>query len=102
MRIISKARINEFIAGRADAREPLERWYRLAKAACWNSFGDIRSIFPHADLVDVASGRRVVIFNIGGGKHRLVAAVHFNCSKVFILRIMAHAEYDRDDWKEKL
>lgn len=102
MRIISKARINEFINRRPDAREPLERWYRLTKAARWNSFGDIRSIFPHADLVDVASGRRVVVFNIGGGKHRLTAAVHFDHGKVFILRIMTHAEYDRDDWKEKL
>jgi len=82
--------------------EPLERWHRLAGAARWDSFGDIRSIFPHADLVDVASGRRVVIFNIGGGKHRLAAAVHFNRGKVFILRIVTHAEYDRDEWKEKL
>jgi len=102
MRIISKRRINEFAGMRSDAREPLERWYRITKRAEWKSFPDIREVFPHADWITIASGKTVIVFNIAGTKYRLVTAVHFNIGRVYVLVILTHAEYSRESWKEVL
>jgi mRNA interferase HigB len=42
---------------------------------------------------------QVFVFNVGGNKLRLVAAVHFNVGKVFVRHVLSHAEYDRGTWK---
>jgi mRNA interferase HigB len=52
--------------------------------------------------VTVRSGRQVVVFNIGGNKYRLITAIHYNRQLVFTLRVLTHAEYSRDDWKDVL
>ena len=41
----------------------------------------------------------VYVFNIAGNHLRIVAAVHFNRTKVYIQAIMTHAEHDTGDWK---
>lgn len=43
--------------------------------------------------------KRFVIFDIGGNKYRLIAAVHFNTGIVYIRHVLTHAEYDSDKWK---
>ena len=45
---------------------------------------------------DILPNNRVV-FNIGGNKSRLVAAVHYRGKRVFVRFIGTHAEYDRID-----
>jgi mRNA interferase HigB len=62
----------------------------------------VRRSFRSADEVTVASGRTVVIFNIGGNRFRLITAIHYNRGKVFELRFMTHAEYSKDRWKDDL
>jgi mRNA interferase HigB len=42
------------------------------------------------------------VFNIAGNKYRLVTAIHYNRQIVYTLRVMTHAEYSRDKWKEQL
>ena len=85
-----------------DALEPLLRWHNTVRDAEWTNFGEVRAIFPHADQVRVASGRPVTVFNIGGNKYRLLAAIHFDRAKGFVLRFMTHAQYDRENWKREL
>lgn len=64
---------------------------------------EVRREYPHADATDkTASGRTVTIFNIGGGKYRLVTAIHYNVEKIFTLRIMTHAQYSKEAWKRDL
>ena len=58
------------------------------------SFAELRRTFPSADKVG-----GYVVFNIGGDKYRLVAAVYFNRGKVFIRHVLTHAEYDEGTWK---
>ncbi|MFN2125757.1 MAG: type II toxin-antitoxin system HigB family toxin [Candidatus Promineifilaceae bacterium] len=41
------------------------------------------------------------MFNIGGNKYRLIAAVHFNRNKRYIRHILTHAQYDRVVWKKE-
>ena len=80
----------------------MTHWYAVTKAARWSTFADLRRTFGHADLVKVASGNTVTVFNVGGNNYRLVCAIHYNRQTVYVLRVMTHAEYDRGKWKEEL
>jgi len=52
----------------------------------------------------VRSGQTVCVFDIGGNKFRLIAFISYRKGKVYVLRVMAHKEYDRSNqrWKEEL
>ncbi len=65
----------------------------MVKAADWSRPTDIKELFRSADIL---AGDRVV-FDIGGNKYRLVAAVHYRGKRVFIRFIGTHAEYDKID-----
>ncbi len=71
-------------------------WYRTMKKEAFTDFADLRRKFASADYVD-----DLIVFNIGGNKYRLIAAIHFNRGKVYIREILPHAEYDRDQWKRR-
>ena len=68
----------------------------------WNTLTEMRVVMPSADEVIVKSGRRVVVFNIGGNKYRLIAAVHYNTQIVYAMLFMTHAQYNKDNWKRLL
>ena|SRR5439155_19313976 len=102
MRIISCKRVRESAQRYPDAAEPLEKWYRLLREAEWENLQDVRRVYPHADAVTVASGNTVTVFNICGNKYRLIAAIHYNRQRVYVLRLLRHAEYSKDFWKDRL
>jgi mRNA interferase HigB len=52
-----------------------------------------RSSQPPTELV-------LTVFNIGGNRVRLIAAIHYNRKKVYIRAVLAHTEYDEGKWKE--
>jgi mRNA interferase HigB len=74
----------------------------LMEDAEWKNLAEMRAVIPSADEVTVDSGRRVVVFNIGGNKYRLIAAVHYNTQIVYAMLFMTHAQYDKDKWKRML
>ena len=39
--------------------------------------------------------RKFTVFNIGGNKARLTAAIHYNRRKVYIRHILTHSDYDK-------
>ncbi len=102
MRVISRRRLREFWEDHPDAEEPLKRWYLLTQNSTWKTPSDVTQTFGSADLVKVESANTVTVFNIGGNKYRLVAAIHYDYPRVFVLRVMTHEEYDTDKWKEEL
>lgn len=102
MRIIKKAALIQFWRNNPDAKSGLEFWHKITKSAKWNGLQDVRGAFPHADLVNVKSGRSVVVFNVGGNKFRLITAIHYNKKTVYILIILTHKEYSKDKWKDIL
>jgi len=59
------------------------------------SFVELRRIFPSADQVG-----KLTVFNIGGNKARLIAAIHYNRCRIYIRQVLTHTEYDRGRWKE--
>ncbi len=78
MHVITRKRIQEFVAEYPDSQSSLENWYRIVKEAEYASFSELREHFRSADYVD-----GFVVFNISGNKYRLIAAIHFNSIVVF-------------------
>jgi mRNA interferase HigB len=102
VRIIAEGTIREWAVKHARVGASLQQWVTVTRAAQWSSFVELRRALPASDMVTVSSGRKVVVFNIGGNNFRLVCAVHFNSRMVFALRFMTHAEYTKDKWKDEL
>ena len=73
----------------------LDGWYQIVRHARFASLADVRRVIPSADRVG-----RFTVFNIGGNKARLIAAIHYNRGNVYIRHILTHAEYDRAAWRE--
>jgi mRNA interferase HigB len=102
MHVIASKTLLGWAARNRDAEEWLLNFLDRAEAAKWMSIADIRRIYPHADAVKVRSGKDVIVFNACGNRYRLVAAIHFNRGKLYLLRFMTHAEYNKDLWKDQL
>lgn len=100
MRVISIARLRDFWRNRAvaDSEGPLRAWHTHvnSRTVDWQSWGDVKADCATASLVG-----RCVVFNIGGNKYRLVTRILYAKHRVYILRVMTHAEYDQDKWKEE-
>ena len=94
MHVISHAKIVAAQAVHADCVTALDHWYRLTKRANWRNVAEVKACFPAIDKV----GDKFV-FDIGGNKLRLIAAIHFNAGRVFVRAVLTHREYDKGDWK---
>ena len=95
MHVITRTRLREFAARHREAAEPLSIWYAIMSKTDFASFAELRRVFGSVDKVG-----KFTVFDIGGNKFRLIAAVHYNRKKVYIRHVFTHAEYDRDKWKE--
>jgi mRNA interferase HigB len=93
--IITRKRLNEFADRHPETRSALQHWYQELKRRHVTSFAQLRALFPSADKVG-----KFTVFNIGGNKVRLIAAVHYNRHRVYIRAVLTHEEYDMDRWKE--
>ena len=76
MRIITKRRILDYAKQHPNAAANLSAWLTVASAAKWQS--------------------------IAGNHHRLITAIHYNTRSIFILKILTHADYSKDRWKNDL
>jgi len=97
MRIIAVSTLREFWSrpGRGDAEQPLRAWVHVVRSAEWSKPTEVKEMFRSADVLP--GGR--VIFNIGGNKYRLVAAVHYRGQRVYVRFVGTHREYDGIDAK---
>jgi mRNA interferase HigB len=95
VRIIAVGTLRDFwsLPGRGDSEQPLRAWVHIVKATNWIRPTDVKLMFRSADILP----NDRVVFNIGGNKYRLVAAVHYRGRRVFVRFIGTHAEYDKID-----
>ena len=94
MHIITRKRLNEFAAIHPNSKSALQEWYRRIKMGTFHNFAELRAVFPSADQVG-----GLTVFDIGGNKVRLIAAIHYNRQKLYIRAVLTHAEYDDGKWK---
>ena len=99
MHLIKENFLRVAAAPRSKAGRWLETWIAVVKCAEWRSIHDVRQTYPSADPVKVASGRCVTIFNVCGNDYRLIVAIHCDKRRIYTLRFMRHAEYDKNHWK---
>ena len=95
MHIIARKALIDLGVKYPDARFPIERWWTICRKNTFFSFSDLKKTFGTADMVN-----RCVIFNIGGGKYRLVVRVNFAAHRMWIKYVLPHDEYEKLDLKE--
>jgi len=61
-----------------------------------NSFPALRETFGSADYVD-----GFTLFDVGGNRYRIAAVIHYDKQRMYIRKVMTHAEYDQNDWRKK-
>jgi mRNA interferase HigB len=99
MRIIARRTLREFVeslSGKQDrpaVKASLDAWFDEASKAIWKNTADVKRRYATASIV---SAERIV-FNIKGNDYRLVAAVDFEKSIVWIKWIGTHKAYDKID-----
>lgn len=95
MHIITRKRIMQAATLHKDCATALSGWYQTMKSANFANFSELKASFNTVDKVE-----HLFVFDIGGNKLRLIAAIHFNTGKVFIREILTHSEYGKGKWKE--
>lgn len=96
MHVITRSRIVEAQARFPECGSALDYWYRLMKRGHYATFAELKAGFGSVDKVGP-----LYVFDVGGNKLRLIAAVHFNTRRVFIRYVLNHLDYDRGQWKRK-
>ncbi len=91
MHIIALRTLREFWERYPQAEAPLKGWYAEASRADWRTPADIKAAHRNASFL--ANNR--VVFNIKGNDYRLVVAVRYSSTTMFIRFVGTHAEYDR-------
>ena len=97
MRIIARSTLRRFIATHARQKDhaalksSLDGWFEEVRKARWRSTVDVKRLYATASIV---SAQRIV-FNIKGNSYRLVVAVDFEKSIVWIKWLGTHRDYDR-------
>ena len=94
MKLISNKALREFAVKHPAAEMPLQNFRLLVEKGRLTSFADLKTTFGSVDKV----GERLV-FNIGGNKYRLIAAIAFTPQLLWVKAILTHTEYDKGDWK---
>ena len=95
MHVITRKRLNEFAEKYPQTRTALASWFDLVRKNDFSSLANLKSMFPTVDQVG-----KLTVFNVGGNKVRLIAAIHYNRKRIYIRSVLTHEEYDRGKWKE--
>ena len=93
MHIIALKALREFWGMHPQAETPLRAWYAEASRADWKTPADIKAAHRNASFLP----NNRVVFNIKGNDFRLVVAVRYTSTMMFIRFVGTHADYDRID-----
>jgi len=99
MRIIARRTLRLFAEspngrkGGPALKAALDSWFHEVSKAEWRSSADIKQRYAHASIVNAER----VVFNIKGNDYRLITAVDFKRSIVWIKWIGTHRDYDNID-----
>lgn len=94
MKLISNKVLREFAELHPAANQPLQDFRHLIENGTYGSFAQLKATFASVDKV----GDRYV-FNIGGNKYRLIAAIAFQAGLVWVKAVLTHEQYDKGAWK---
>jgi mRNA interferase HigB len=75
-----------------EADKPLQLWRKAIESRDFANFAELKAVFGSVDKV-----ADFHVFDIGGNKYRLIAAIHYNRQILFIRHVFTHRQYDH--WK---
>jgi mRNA interferase HigB len=97
--VISRKALTEFWKIHAGAEGSLKTWFQAATKGSFKNLAELKQTFSSVDYVRNRM-KGLYVFDIGGNKYRLIAAIHFNTQRLFIRHVLTHAQYDRGNWKK--
>ncbi|BAP87712.1 putative uncharacterized protein [Burkholderiales bacterium GJ-E10] len=92
MRVISDTPLRRFCDDHPEAKGPIWAWRSIVLKSEFANFAELKKAFKATDRVG-----SYYIFDLGGNKYRLIAAIHFDTQRLFVREILTHKEYDT--WK---
>ena len=92
MRLISNRALRAFSQRHPLSATPLQAWRKLIEHVSPRNHADLKRLANSVDRVG-----DYYVFDVGGNKYRIVAAVHFDRQMLFVRHVFTHAEYD--DWR---
>ncbi|TAG50309.1 MAG: type II toxin-antitoxin system HigB family toxin [Betaproteobacteria bacterium] len=90
MKLIAVKVLREFWRKHPDAEQPLKAWVDEVHQANWTQPAEIKAQYRSASVLK----NRRVVFNIKGNDYRVVVAVAYRFSAVYVKFIGTHAQYD--------
>jgi mRNA interferase HigB len=99
MRIIARRTLREFVASLAGQKDQpavkaaLDAWFEEVRKARRRNAADVKRSYAAASIVTAER----IVFNIKGNAYRLVVAIDFEKSAVWIKWIGTHEDYDKID-----
>jgi mRNA interferase HigB len=93
MVVLGGAETTRFAGKHPNSRKPLARFLEIARMAEWPHFPAVRLSFLSADYAPESG---TIIFNIGGNKYRLIAAIDFDEQVLLIQSVLTHEKYNRE------
>lgn len=97
VRVVSNKALIDFSAQHAGSGQPLQLWREIIETSTFKTFADLRTTSNTFNTIDKVGD--LFVFNIGGNKFCLVAAIHFDRQMLFVRHVLTHAQYDR--WRPK-
>jgi mRNA interferase HigB len=91
LRIIAHSTLTAYAKRHPDAAKALHAWSAIAESVHWKNASEVKKTLGNASIINAER----VVFNIAGNKHRLIVAIHYDRSVIFVKFIGTHAEYDR-------
>ncbi|MBB5315627.1 type II toxin-antitoxin system HigB family toxin [Tunturibacter empetritectus] len=97
MNVVTRKHLLEAETRCPEAANEIRAWYKIATAARWRNFVEVRQVFPDADAVE-----GYVIFNIRQNSFRLITIIHYSRQKasriteghIYIRSFLTHKQYD--------
>lgn len=97
MNVVTKRHLEEVATLFPDAVKEITAWYKIASAARWRNFVEVRQTIQDADAV-----AEYVIFNIRRNRYRLITIIHYSREKdgrlteghIYIRSFLTHKQYD--------
>lgn len=94
MNLVYKSELARFAATDPEAAARLAGWMRTLEHTTVHNFGELKQLYRRCDYVP----KRFTIFDVGGTSYRVVTTIDYSNQRVYIHKVLTHAEHDK--WKD--
>lgn len=95
MHVISPRAVREAQTKYQNSSKALGAWLKLLEDNSFINYAELKQVFASVDKVG-----KFCVFDVGGNKLRIITAIHFNRSKVYVRAVLNHKEYDQSYWSK--